>query len=327
MQMLVQEQQRIVDTLAASPEVASQLRTASRLVRDALALQGIPDEHVVMYGSLALSRGLSAPAADAPSESPAAYITNRSDVDFAILLPEGTEAMSLVSKILKHGEQSAGWRHEQATVVPRFAVSQWTLVSEKGVRLDITCFTNVAAFGRFSERQAAFRDVFLRLRESMQATFGAVGGPAFDGYIYMLKAFAAVDSGSGAVTSFQAICLGLFVLQHERRMLVPSAHWLFNKFLSFCCCFFGRKGPGRRGRAWCSCQAIDMSGQGRFMSRISHRPQAELYFVAAEERCGAPLAEWLNVLHNVDAPALCGAARASLREWFQPEGKRKQRRS
>jgi len=299
---------------------------------------GISAEQTVLYGSLALERTdfvnvlsanrplqlsqlLSRPAV---AEVRTSYITDRSDVDYAILLPEGMQASSLVNRILSTTE--AGWRHEQATVVPRFAVSQWTLVNAAGVHLDLTCFTDEVQFNRFRERQMAFREVFWQTRQYMQTAYQSVGILAFDAYIYVLKAFAAVVSRS-AFTSFQAVCLGLFVLQHSRqqKMLVPSAPWLFNNFLCFCNSFFGGKGSGNyrkgsRSRQWCGSQAMDLSGRGRLMPRLSHRARAELYFVSAEERCQAPVAEWQNVLHNSDPETICEAAETALQDWFGARG-------
>jgi len=252
------------------------------------------------------------------------YITNRSDVDYALFLPEGKETSSVVNQILKLGSKS-GWKHEQATVVPRFAVSQWTLVSEDGAHLDLTIFTDQVQFTRFRERQSAFREVFWHTRQYMHATYSYVGILAFDAYIYVLKAFAAYVSRS-AFTSFQAVCLGLFVLQHSRSQktaLIPSAPFLFNHFLCFCISFFG-KGHGRKGmkkgQQTHSSAAIDLSRGGRMMRRVGARSRAELYFVAAEERNGVASHDWQNVLHNADPAAISEAAESALEEWFGARG-------
>jgi len=326
--------QNILQTLVASKEVTDNLIIAAHLATAAFEAQGLSDEHIVLYGSLALVRSeFVSVASEHPMqlsqmlskngirEVKTSYITNRSDVDYAIYLPDGRQASAIVGRILALGEAD-GWKHEQATVVPRFAVSQWTLVSEKGVHLDLTFFSDQGQFERFGERQRCFREVFWQSRHFMHATFGPAGIVAFDAYIYVLKAFAAFVSRT-AFTSFQAVCIGLFVLQHsqnQRMALYPSAQWLFNHFLSFCCAFFD-PGKPRKGARFPrnTSAALDLS-RGRMMRRVGQRSRAELYFVLAEEQSGAAMTEWQNVLHNSDPEAICEAARAALKDWFGPQG-------
>merc|ERR1719507_2128645 len=96
--------------------------------------------------------------------------------------------------------------------MPRLAVAQSTLVSQVGVHLDLACISDANQFERFQGRQAAFEAVFSSARRHMHTKYGVSGGLAFDAYIYLLKAFAAFASRTSC-SSFQAVCLGLFVLK------------------------------------------------------------------------------------------------------------------
>merc|ERR1712129_288402 len=149
-------------------------------------------------------------------------------------------------------------------------------------------------------------------------------GLAFDGYIYLLKAFAAFASRTSC-SSFQAVCLGLFVLRRLESNwrclpIVPTALLLFEKFLRFCCAFFSDgarcKAPGDRqlhGHRMC---AIDLSGEGRLLRRISMQSSTELYFAEVERSLCASSSDWSNVLHNFDPESIKDKAEIALKSWY-----------
>jgi len=317
----------ILAAFTASVDRNEQLSAAAHRVTETLLRLGLPQQYLVLYGSLSLAR---LPCWFETSDTrglqnvPTSYATNLSDVDIAVLLQERISASTVVESFLNGG--ASDWRQVQARLVPRFAVAQWTLVSQMGIHLDLTCISDAAHFQRFKERQVAFRQVFWQMRQHMQLKYGVLGGVSFDAYIYLLKAFAAFVSRS-AFTSFQATCLGLFVMQRtvlnkQQLQLPPTAIFLFERFLRFCRVFFSAEGGPRRkagrqqaaqGHRVC---AIDLSGEGRLMHRYNPRSCAELYFADVELHFRAPASEWLNVLHSSDPKVICSKARMALDRWF-----------
>merc|ERR1719330_412995 len=149
----------------------------------------------------------------------------------------------IVERLTDKDAENMEWRQVACTMVPRFSVTQWTLLSARGVQLDLSCFSDAERFQQFRMRQQAFREIFWQTRKQLMAKYGEPGAHTFDAYIYLLKAFAAVTLRS-ALTSFQATCLGIFALQRPWRESyplsdMPSSLCLMKKFLLVCKDFFG----------------------------------------------------------------------------------------
>jgi len=326
----------IIETLAASQETFRRLAHASRAAKIALMSLGLAREQVVLYGSLSMGRTESTPDALEASafasqcgsphrlrEVPGCFITDLSDVDCAALLPDQWQAGALIERFTSAiGIDHTEWHNVHATVVPRFSVTQWTMVSNRGAHLDLSCFTDPVQFAQFNARQNAFREIFWSTRRQLVGRFGDAGGDAFDAYIYLLKAFAALTLRH-ALTSFQAICLGIFVV--HRRMLdkqcrTISAMTMMKRFLIFCRHFFSCEPPEitapRQWQHWHGTRAIDLGGGGHFIERCSRRARSELYFVDAEVSEGVQEADWMNVLHNVEPHTISMAATGALDRWY-----------
>uniref|UniRef100_A0A7S4VUM8 Uncharacterized protein n=1 Tax=Alexandrium monilatum TaxID=311494 RepID=A0A7S4VUM8_9DINO len=315
---------QIVAAFTATVNRHEQLAAAAWTVIEELLSAGTPRQQLVLYGSLSLVRAPFWFEHDGRGGQGVAtsYATNISDVDVALLLREGTTAACVIT-LLQVGNPPE-WRRLQSRLVPRFAVAQWTLVNRAGVHLDLTCINDAVHFEQFKERQVAFRRVFWQMRMLMQVKYSMEGAMAFDAYIYLLKAFAAFVSRS-ALTSFQATCLGLFVLQqgeverHAHRAAAPAALSLFGRFLVWCRMFFAdgvRRKSGRHHQGYRVC-AIDLSGEGgRLIERQNLRANAELYFANVELHLGAAPSEWLNVLHSSDPKAISAKARLAYEHWF-----------
>ncbi|CAE8736173.1 unnamed protein product [Polarella glacialis] len=320
-------------SLAASREVHERLVAAMQEVYKVLADLGINKCNIMLYGSLSFGRRKMASTNGIVGDDKP-YVTNLSDVDVGFLVQDATGSSDVAACIIEKSS-ALGWRRVHSTVVPRFAVSQWTLQNEVGVHLDLTCIGDKAYFRQFSKRQHAFRELFWQMRQDMLSTYGGAGESAFDAYVYLLKAFAAFAS-RGVLTGFQAGCLGLFALQTwkvaeaqelpsarvEPRQL-PSALALFNRFLRFCHCFFGGSAaeaeqcreeedrqPSHRTHA------IDLTGAGQLMNRLNDRARAEMYFAEVENGFVLPASAWMNVLHSLDPTSVSKKARLALDTWF-----------
>eukprot|EP00408_Alexandrium_pacificum_P019281 CAMPEP_0171183782 /NCGR_PEP_ID=MMETSP0790-20130122/15454_1 /TAXON_ID=2925 /ORGANISM="Alexandrium catenella, Strain OF101" /LENGTH=336 /DNA_ID=CAMNT_0011648765 /DNA_START=57 /DNA_END=1064 /DNA_ORIENTATION=- len=313
---------QIIAAFTATVNRHEQLATAAWQVIEELLHTGLPRQHLVLYGSLSLARSPCWFENDGRGSPGVAtsYATNISDVDIAVLLQEGATAASVINPLQVGAPPE--WRQLQSRLVPRFAVAQWTLVSKAGVHLDLTCISDAVHFEQFKERQMAFRKVFWQMRHLMQVKYGVQGVMAFDAYIYLLKGFAAFVSRS-ALTSFQATCLGLFVLQQgetnkQSSTTAPTALFFFGRFLAWCRTFFtdtARRKPSRFAQSY-RVNAIDLSGEGRLIDRLSPRSNAELYFVDVELHLGAESSEWLNVLHSSDPKMIAAKARSAYDCWF-----------
>lgn len=308
-------ERQIVCELSACTTVQQRLISALQTVRTSLDQSMVHSTDVMLYGSLCLGRAGCARLRDNQTkDEDAPYITNVSDVDYAILVEDPVSVAKVSSDIVR-SVSSFGWRQLRSTSVPRFAVSQWTLVNEMGVHLDLTCIHDADHFHRFAMRQFSFRELFWQLRGEF-ATFLPEGACIFDAYIYLVKAFAAFASRH-IFTSFQAVCLSLHVVQiflkeSPRRpcLIGPSALGLFREFLEFCARFFGDHVVSYKQ------YAIDLTEGGQLTERVSTQHLAELFFVSVERRIQPSSCDWLNVLHNLDPPALSSRASWALQSWF-----------
>jgi len=319
----------IVSSFSASSQKTHRLVTIAWQVTRDLLRAGSNHNHLMLYGSLSMSRAPESDGIltggrqqDGLQELCRSYVTNLSDVDFAVLALEG-ETSHTVARFLA-GALASGWKTVQVKSVARFAVTQWTLLSPIGVHLDLSRISDKAQYKLFKDRQIAFRRTFFFVRKQMEANFGALGQLAFDAYVYLLKAFSTFVSRS-AFTSFQSICLGLFVAQRvvlhscdQPRYM--SALALFERFLCFNSVFFSdaqcTMANGVRPQ-WHQVWAIDLSDSGMLMCRHHPRASAELYFAAVEHAHRVPVSHWMNVLHSADPKMICSKAKLGLERWFK----------
>lgn len=310
----------VLAAFAISAERFKALKAAVHEATD-LCKIGALSQQLVVYGSVSIERAPSWKEVDDVhgTHDMRCYATNLSDVDIAVLVADSVIAQGIVE-----GFRDNGWCEVHCKSMPRLAVAQSTLVSHVGVHLDLACISDANQFQRFRARKEAFEAVFSSAHRHMQTKYGMPGGLAFDGYIYLLKAFAAFASRTSC-SSFQAVCLGLFVLRRLESNwrclpIVPTALLLFEKFLRFCCAFFSDgpryKAPGDRqlhGHRMC---AIDLSGEGRLLRRISMQSSTEMYFAEVERRLCASSSDWSNVLHNFDPGAIKDKAEIALKSWY-----------
>lgn len=254
------------------------------------------------------------------------YARPGSDADLVVLLRAGVAAHDVVNRLLDRGHLEL----VAMTAVPKFATTHFTLRgplrsgggSRQDLRgfveapLDLTCIDCPRHFERFRCRQEAFRQVFREVRGSLQAQFGLRGTLAFDAYVYLLKAFAAKVPG-GALSGFQALCLGLFVIQLRLYELCglcpPTGMALLECFLRFCCVFFSdtHTADWKRLRSY-RCCAIDISLGGRLLPRMAAKWRCEVYNLGAEVHLQAGLHERMNIAHSIIPEAICNAARETL---------------
>lgn len=313
----------IVSTLAASWETHRRLKMAATTVQGALMALGLVHNQVELYGSLSMGRPMARALTSVLPQRldvPGCFITDLSDVDCAVLLQPQWPAAALVKRFTEAARtDQMEWWQVQATVVPRFSVTQWTMVSDQGVHLDLTCFSDVARFNQFRARQEAFRRTFWQMRRRLRDKHGEAGADAFDAYIYLLKAFAALTLRS-TLTSFQAICLGLHAVQRRNKSMAPTGLGLMKLFLVFCRDFFSCECPAptseqRAPASWYGTSAIDVSS-GKLIDRCSRRARTELYFADAEYSLQLRTSDWMNVLHNVDPNDVSRAASVALDSWY-----------
>mmetsp|Transcript_70714 Transcript_70714/g.133512 ORF Transcript_70714/g.133512 Transcript_70714/m.133512 type:complete len:664 (+) Transcript_70714:137-2128(+) len=325
---------RIIEVLAA-PESAHKrlLKTAKRvpeIIQSKEEVEGeVLAENVELYGSLSLDMSEPEGASGRPWQQDWAtyYINGRSDVDFVVEMRKGISPTAIANRLLGKGP----WRLVGQTQVHKFASTQYTLLGSFGddeegdsteVYLDVTCIESPLHFTRFKSRQEAFRKVFTDVRFRMEAQFGGHGAVAFDGYIHLLKAFAAKVPGN-ALTGFQATCIGLFTLQIGHFRLKPMqsiALSLFEGFLRFCFVFYSdtarpTKMYWKPHYHYRTC-GIDLSEGGRWLPRMSLCWRSELYFMAAEVKMMTRPDERVNVVHSLDPVRVSGEAHALLSRAF-----------
>jgi hypothetical protein len=166
-------------------------------------------------------------------------------------------------------------------------------------------------------RQEAFRRVLRDQRVQMQASYGDAGMLAFDAYIYLLKAFAETVP-EGALSSFQAVSLGLFVLQlglykHTLGTAAqPTALLLFECFLRWCGVYFSSRWNSNQKLKNYRFSALDL-GTGRLVLRSRSRTECEAYFVADEVQCmKTPTADRLNIAGSISPELVHDAAHLAL---------------
>lgn len=311
---------RIIEVLAAPEQTHRRLLLTARLVPEVIMNHG---EHalassVELYGSLALDMTEPALLRSWKQDWASYYVNGRSDVDFVVETRHRVSPAAIVQTLLKKGP----WRIVGQVQVHKFASTQFTLLgsfeedggSSSEVYLDITCIEHSLHFNRFKKRQEAFRKVFLEVRSRIEVEFAQQGALAFDAYIHLLKAFAAKIPGS-ALTGFQATCIGLFVLQLGYFRLKHSiALSFFEGFLRFCLMFYGEIPQGWHYRQ----HAIDLTGGGRWLTRMSTAWRTEMYFMHAEMKMHTRPDERVNVTHSLEPERVAAEALALLSRSFGP---------
>mmetsp|Transcript_62800 Transcript_62800/g.138159 ORF Transcript_62800/g.138159 Transcript_62800/m.138159 type:complete len:621 (+) Transcript_62800:179-2041(+) len=311
----------IIKSIAAAPWRHQELLNAARrswaLLKGDELEGGGPSSlamYVDLYGSLALS------GAGANSNRPywqdwvRHYIRADSDVDLVVLHRRGADPISLVTTL----STQANFELKSKTILHKFETTHYTLKgtfadeehSDK-VWLDVTCISSVLEFERFKRRQEAFRQCFRAARAQLESSLGIDGVLAFDAYVFLLKYFASTLP-SNALSSFQAICIGIFVVQlhlYQLKACRPTGLILFECFLRFCSSFFSdaRCPSWRRLRGYTHC-AIDLSLGGRLLPRLSSKWKCEIYLLAGEVQMQTRVGERMNVAHSIDPEAVCKAA-------------------
>jgi hypothetical protein len=270
-----------------------------------------PGRTVVLYGSLALCK------------EERYYLTNTSDADLAIC---GSEQMVRIVEALT----SDGWEVQSKVQLQRFGTNQFTLRHAQGQLLDLTFLSSEQHFRLFEERQQAFRKLFESARDRLVGHFYERGGEIFDAYVHLLKCFASC----GGMSSFQAVCTGLFVLHYEinrweslvgvKTGVKPESMRtlpLFERFLHFVATFFAGSAGGMQHQAWqvlkektklqqyppleiisgmggCSAWVLDLS-TSTWHPRNSRYWFAEMYFSEVEIENNVPESKRMNIAHSV----------------------------
>mmetsp|Transcript_128952 Transcript_128952/g.412975 ORF Transcript_128952/g.412975 Transcript_128952/m.412975 type:complete len:515 (-) Transcript_128952:267-1811(-) len=324
---------QVLERLAASEKTLRRLLRASG--RAQLLLRGggsgwctSPALAVELYGSLALSSDAQCRGqrVGGRADRPRHFVRPSSDVDLAVLMQPGSEPEDALRRLLDKGSLELVSRSS----MPRFSTEGFSLVgsiADEGsggtapqVSIDLTCITSQLQYERFYCRQEAFRETFWQERTKLEARFGDQGATAFDVYTFLLKAFAAKVS-KGALSGFQALCLGLLALQLRLYELsghaMPTGVVLLECFLRFCCVFFGSVGSDAEFRESqrlrsSRCCAADLSLGGRLLPRMSSRWACELYLLSAEVQMQVPLHERMNIAHSVQPEVVATAARQAL---------------
>ena len=315
----------IVHGLAATPERQKQLRRAAQL---SLMAFMTPDPwsgerlRSEMSGSLMPLPGISAP--DHTEDWPRNYLLSVSDVNIFV---QG-DVDSIVQKLHLNGKISGLEVLERKEKMQNLRMSQLTFLCNdldaKKVpefQFDIIVVNTDTELQRLNGRQEAFRKVLRNQRDQMHASYGDGGILAFDAYMYLLKAFAATMP-EGAMSSFQAMCLGLFVVKLGLYTQVislglstatePTGLMLFECFLRWCGVYFGSQWrPDQKLKNY-RFSALDLS-TGRLALRTRSRTKCEAYF-AADEVHGLHThsADRLNIAGSISPELVHDAARLAM---------------
>jgi len=241
-------------------------------------------------GSVAPLPGIAAP--NHAEDWPRSYVLPASDVNVFVQGGVGTVIQRLQQSKIGGLEKP---RHRET--VQNLRMSQYTFLcnsldAEKvpDIQFDIIVVSTDRDFQCLKGRQEAFRKMLRNQRDQMHASHGDGGILAFDAYIYLLKAFAATVP-EDALSSFQAICLGLFVVKlglHEQVLSLglstakePTGLILFECFLRFCGVYFANQWNSNQKMKNYRFSALDLSA-GKLAVRSSSGSTPEAYFVTDE---------------------------------------------
>lgn len=134
--------------------------------------------------------------------------------------------------------------------------------------------------------------------------------------MYLLKAFAS-KVPNGALSGFQALCLGIFALQLRLYELsglsTPTGMALLECFLRFCCVFFSKNHSNEcqrlRSHRYC---AIDISLGGRLLPRMGKKWRCEMYNMGIEVQLQTTTDDRINIAHSIVPEVVHTAAREAL---------------
>lgn len=313
----------IIEALSAPASTHRRLLLAAARLRSILATAP-GAERVELYGSLALvgsTPGVRICGQEWWQDWVKHYIRSSSDIDVAVLLKSKASAEDIVRRLLAPNRLELVSRNSSA----KFATTQFALRTATGghkehqqqeVRVDLTCIDSAIHYEHFKCRQEGFRQVFRDTRAQLETAHGLDGALAFDAYIFLLRAWAA-QVPHGAISGFQATCLGIFAVQmqlYQLRSCAPTGLVLFECFLRFCCAFFGddpQHSLARRLRSYKYC-TIDISMGGRLLPRLSRKWRCEVYIMALEVRMQVKHNSRMNVAHSLRPESICAAARETL---------------
>merc|ERR1712194_358790 len=186
---------------------------------------------------------------------------------------------------------------------------------------DIIVVNTDNEFERLKGRQEALRKLLRSERDKMHASHGDGGILAFDAYMYLLKAFAATMP-EGAMSSFQAMCLGLFVVKlglYEHLISFglstatePTGLMLFECFLRWCGVYFAKQWNSNQRMKNYRFSALDLS-TGRLALRAHTDGNPEAFFVADEVyKLQTRTEERMNMLASIKPTLIHDAAHLAL---------------
>jgi len=310
----------IVHGLAAAPERQKQLKRASQIALMAFMTPAHGNGERLrseMGGSVAPMPGLTAP--DHAKDWPRNYVFSESDVNIFVQggVDSALRKLHLNDKI--NGLELLERKRLQNLDILRctFSCKSVDFKPVPEFQFDIIVVSTEDELKCLKGRQEAFRNILRDQRGQMQASHGDAGMLAFDAYIYLVKAFAA-KVAEGALSSFQAMSLGLFVLKlglykHLPATAThPTALLLFESFLRWCGVYFGNQWNGDQKLKNYRYCALDLSA-GRLAMRTSTHTKCEAYFVTDEVYClHTSSADRLNIAESISPKLVHDAAHLAL---------------
>jgi len=310
----------VVHKLAAAPERQRRLKKAAQLSLVAFMKPAGENRERLkseMGGSMAPMPGLSTPGC--AEDWPRNYVLTGSDVNIFVQggLDSAVKKMQLNDKI--NGLKLLQRKRLQNLDVLQFTFS-CNSVDVKHVpefQSEIIVVSTDDEMKCLKGRQEAFRKVFRDQRVQLEVSFGDAGMLAFDAYIYLLKAFAKTMP-EGALSSFQAVSFGLFVLQLGLYKHVtgtaaqPTALLLFECFLRWCGVYFSSQWNSDQKLKNYRFSALDLS-TGSLTLRTRSQTKCEAYFVADEvHSLHTHSADRLNIAGSISPQVVHDAAHLAL---------------
>ncbi|CAK0837699.1 unnamed protein product [Prorocentrum cordatum] len=310
----------VVHKLAAAPERQRWLKKAAQLSLVAFMTPAGGNRERLkseLGGSMAPMPGLSTPGC--AEDWPRNYVLTGSDVNIFVQggLDSAVKKMQLNDKI--NGLKLLQRKRLQNLDVLQctFSCNSVDVKHVPEVQSEIIVVSTDDEMKCLKGRQEAFRKVFRDQRVQLEVSFGDAGMLAFDAYIYLLKAFAKTMP-EGALSSFQAVSFGLFVLQLGLYKHVPgtaaqpTALLLFECFLRWCGVYFSNQWNSDQKLKNHRFSALDLS-TGRLMLRTRSQTKCEAYFVADEvHSLHTHSADRLNIAGSISPKLVHDAAHLAL---------------
>jgi len=312
----------VVHKLAAAPERQRWLKKAAQLSLVAFMMPAGGNRERLkseMGGSMAPIPGLSAPSH--AKDWPRNYVLAGSDVNIFVQggVDSAVEKLQLNDKI--NGFQLLQCKRLQNLDVLHCTFSYNSVDFEHvpEFQSEIILVSTDDEMKYLMGRQEAFRKVLRDQRFQMEVCFGDAGMLAFDAYIYLLKVFAKTVP-EGALSSFQAVSFGLFVLQLGLYKHVtgtaaqPTALLLFECFLRWCGVYFSSQRQCNSDQKFKNYRfsALDLS-TGRLVLRTRVQTKCEAYFVADEVHAlRTHSADRLNIIGSISPELIHDIAQTAL---------------